>query len=144
MKGGRQVRHAVGIVITSQRLAALGVGTFCPGTVQVTCVWWVFGVTVLTRASALNCALVDEDASGATRNQVTMRAYTEPRDTRGTTAGQPEGPRRDNPRDCSRGTRGTTRGAEMAQVKRTGHRTGHRTGQLKMRPGIELVALRES
>ena len=100
-------------------------------------------VLVLTRASALNCALVDEDASGATRNQVTMRAYTEPRDTRGTTAGQPEGPRRDYPRDCSRGTRGTTRGAELAQLKRTGHRTGHRTGQLKMRPGIELVALRE-
>ena len=76
------MRHAVGIAITSQRLAALGVGTFCPGTVQVTCVWWVFGVTVLTRASALNCALVDEDTSGATRNQVTMRAYREPRDAR--------------------------------------------------------------
>ena len=47
-RGARQLRHAGVVVIMPQCLAALGVDTFCPGTVRVRCVRWFLGVIVLT------------------------------------------------------------------------------------------------
>ena len=47
--GGRRARpvhHAVVVVIMSHCLAAIGAGTFCPGTVRVRCVYSMFGVAV--------------------------------------------------------------------------------------------------
>ena len=67
-RGARKVLHAVAVVIMSQCLAALGVDTFCPGTVRVRCVWWFHGVVVLTCVRAFKCVLVRAYASSTTRN----------------------------------------------------------------------------
>ena len=45
-RGARPVHHAVVVVIMSHCLAAIGVDTFCPGTVRVRCVYSMFGVAV--------------------------------------------------------------------------------------------------
>ena len=159
-RGARQVQHAVVVVIMSQCLAALGVDTFCPGTVRVRCVWWFIAVAALTCVRAFERLLVHAYASSKTCNHMTMCACTEPRDTRRITAGQPRGqsnaPLREHPRDSPRGNRGTSRGtatghpkwaparppppspydgAELVQLGRTGRRTGHRTGPLKIGSG---------
>ena len=121
-RGARQMHYAVAAVIMSQCRAALGGGTFCPVTVRIRCVWWIIGVIMLTCVRAFKRALVHAHASNKTHNQMTMCAYTEPRDTRRTTAGQargqPKRPPRDNPRDSPWDNRGTTRGTATGQPKR--------------------------
>ena len=93
---------------------------FCPGTVRVRCVWWLFGVIVLTCVRAVKRVLVHAYASSKTHNQMAMCAYTEPRDTRRTTAGQPRGPAQPywDTRRTTAGHppdhRGTTQGSDEA------------------------------
>ena len=67
-------------------------------------VWWVLGVSMLACVLALTRVLVHANAFTETRDQMTMCAYAEPRDTRGTTAGQPRG-----------ATQGTTSGQHTGQ-----------------------------
>ena len=110
-RGARQVHHTVVVVIMPHCLAATGVDTFCPGTVWATCVWRLFVVTVLACLRAFQRVFVHAYAYSKTHNHMTMCAYTEPRDTRRTTAGQP----RDNPRDHHGTTRGTASGTTVGQ-----------------------------
>ena len=113
------MHHAVVVVIMPHCLAATGVDTFCPGTVWATCVWRLFAVTVLACLRAFQRVFVHAYAYSNTHNHMTMCAYTGPRDTRRTTAGQPmgqpAGPPRDNPRGSPWDNRGTTHGTATGQ-----------------------------
>ena len=113
-RGARQLRHAGVVVIMPQCLAALGVDTFCPGTVRVTCVMCLLSVAVLACVRAFYicvgaCICFEHDAQSD--DDVCVYGTTSrPQDHRGTThgttqwtttgqsAGQPPGQPWDDPR----------------------------------------------
>ena len=115
------MRHAGVVVIMPQCIAALGVDTFCPGTVRVTCVLCLLGVAALAcvRDFCFTFVLVHAHASSTTHNQMTTCAYAGPRHARRTTAEQPTGQLNGPPRDKARGSprdnRGMTRGTATGQ-----------------------------
>ena len=113
-RGARQLRHAGVVVIMPQCLAALGVDTFCPGTVRVTCVMCLFSVAVLACVRAFYicvgaCICFEHDAQsdddvcvyGTTSRPQHHRGTTHGTTqwtTTGQSAGQPPGQPWDDPR----------------------------------------------